>query len=199
MAATPIQSKQYANMQPARAVDRLTVQKLFLLVCLLHRETPSAELEEQYQMALSDLTMVQAAALTEKIRNDTKFWPAPARLRELAGLPDAEQRAQAAEEQTRNIALAGLQRVLDSMRMARVHKDGIARDKWTDEAHVRGDPKITAVLTKFGGTFACAIDILISHPQLLDGSEQGESLGLTLSSIEKLEKRWIAAWKAVNQ
>jgi hypothetical protein len=143
-------------------------------------------------MALSDLTMSRVPLLTEKIRKETKFWPPPARLRELAGLPDPEQGAQ-------EVALAGLQRVLDSMRMARVHKDGIARDKWTDEAHVRGDPKITAVLTKFGGTFACAIDILISHPQLLDGSEQGESLGLTLSSIEKLEKRWIAAWKAVNQ
>src|ERR1700761_354801 len=87
--------KTASSLVERKPVTREMIDRIFSLICLLHREQETEVLQELYWQGLSDLTDGQAALLGSLIVRETEFWPAPARLRRLVGIPSAED-AQAA-------------------------------------------------------------------------------------------------------
>jgi hypothetical protein len=184
-----VQSHPSSSITASRSATRAAVDQLFSLLCLVHRAERSQELAELYWMGLSDLSQDQIAKLGTLVLKETNFWPSPGRLRELLGLPTA------AELEEREAA-EGLRSVLASLRP--VARDPRRRDVWMAKAILMED-RIGRTLARFGsGDVECAVRVLCQHPTFAGRDAERESLGLELSAIEKLERRWLAAWKAVQ-
>jgi hypothetical protein len=60
--------------------------------------------------------------------------------------------------------------------------------------------EILATLEILGmGDKKAGVELMARHPALSKNAEEYESLGLRLSAEEKLEARWMTAWKKVNR
>ena len=189
MTATSARQNQSAAL--TKPVTRAAVKNLLSVICLTHRAEPTKELEEIYWLGLSDLTTDQISKLALLVVRQTKFWPSPAVLREMVGLPTAEQVVE-------SNALAGLSTLLKALRMF-ITWEPLKRDKWLEELSAQKDDPIRKTLIQFGnGNLECAINLICLHPALRRGDEEPEALGLELNAVQKLEQRWIAAWRNVN-
>jgi hypothetical protein len=89
--------------------------------------------------------------------------------------------------------------VLKSLRV--VSNNGRLREPWISEATERaaqGDRIAKTVLGFGSGLFETALHLLLLHPFLMHPDDT-DGLGLEGSAVQKLEQRWLAAWKAVQQ
>lgn len=190
-AGTSHPSNPSSQIELAKPIDRETSDRIFSLVCLIHREQETQTLRELYWQGLGDLTMQQARQLADLIVKETEFWPTPARLRRLAGA----QRTPTPEQIEEADALRDLGAALDTL--APASRDSRRREQFI--AQLKADMtnhRITKTISSFGsGSLAAGLELLCGHPRFTRPDEGREALGLELSSIEKLERRWIAAWK----
>lgn len=131
---------------------------------------------------------------------ECKFWPSGAELLRLAGVPTAEEKIEHEAKDT-------LVNILDNLKETRVYCDNQARDMWVVGVPKNGclpismisTEKILPVLVRFGGgSLDGAVEILIQHPRFRSREEDVPGLGFDLSAMDKLEKRWLAAWKEVG-
>lgn len=172
-------------------INREMSDQLFSLVCLVHREQETDSLREIYWQGLKDFSMDQARAVAEAIVNETKFWPTPARLREMAGIPNLEER-QAWE------ASEALDRVLERIRPA--SRNAAIRADFV--AHIKtclADDPITKTLEAFGGNdLEYAVTLLCQHPKMLRSTDEREPVGLEMNTVDVFKRHWLAAWKKVK-
>jgi len=156
-----------------------------------------------YQETLQDLTADQlVTAFTRAQMEESRFFPPPARLRQLAGCETPDQ---CSEREARD----GLSWVM--WRLRRFGIEGRSR-KIVATAGIIGaigaigsieecpptPEPIRKALENLGeGDVERGVRLLAMHPMVqsyyVDAEQQG--LGLTLSSIEKLERRWLEAWR----
>lgn len=166
------------------------VAKLMAMLCLAHNRPLTNEMLEIYFLALS--TELSPERIEELIPIATKgceFWPSPARLLRLAGVLTTE-------EQIERDCAGALVEVLDTIAICHASRDDIKRRTMADQ--VDPDSSMGRILVKIGsGSILGALDMLSQHPRFSHGQER-EGMGLELSSIEKLEKRWLQAWREVN-
>lgn len=144
---------------------------------------------EIYFLTLStELKPEKIEALIPIALSQTDFWPSPARLLRLAGVPNREERIETE-------AAHALERVM--LEVAKVARDDLKRRRLVDEIEATApNERTTRALRIFGGGDLNAAMILMSqHPRLKRSDDEREGLGLELSSIEKLERRWLNAWK----
>jgi hypothetical protein len=145
------------------------------------------------QVLTAELKPEEIVKLIPRAVKEAKFWPSPAVLLGLAGILTGE------EKQQREAGDA-LLKVLNSLKPVR--SDPRRLDLWLVEADARrsqGD-RIVLALERFGaGDIRTAVEMLLLHPRLRGSSFEAESMGLELVAIEKLERRWLTAWKEYAQ
>ena len=115
----------------------------------------------------------------------------------LAGVPTQEERAE-------QEAMSALRLLLDNLKATRVFCDHDRRDAWIKEVPERGilpisgEPaeKILAAMVRFGGgSLDGAMELLVQHPRYRRSEDEPSGLGFDLSAVDKLEKRWVAAYR----
>jgi hypothetical protein len=194
------QNNRSANIEPNMPVTKTMVRDLVSWLCLLHNREQREIMDELYWRALSDLTVGQMSQLATLVLKETEFWPSPARLRRLVGIQTQEEREKQAAEVEQRGAKEGLEQLLRSLRP--YSRDAQRRTKWIaglKEQPLAEDP-ITKALVQFGGgNLETGVEMLCLHPTFKRSDEESESLGLIMNTIDKAEKRWIAAWHEANR
>lgn len=143
------------------------------------------------------LTPEQILALAEKAVEECEFWPNPARLLRLAGIPSEEQKKEADNTQTEKDALDGLAWFLKVLRGFR-HESTETRIKRMGELKVPPLSEKTWVktLVKFGGgNLDSGVELLLQHPSLRQNGDEVSGFGLDLNSVQKCEQRWVKCWR----
>lgn len=181
------------------------VRSLVGIICLTHQREQTDELDQLYYLGLSDLTTQQFQQLPERVIRETEFWPTPAALRKLAGLETEGQRSEREGLEALSFVLQRIRRHGIEGRPKRgalIRAAGRDPDgKWQQEEyeeipapHVQ--PRIIAALEELGeGDLKAGVRQVARHPILLSENEDRQPLGLEISAIEKLERRWLDAWR----
>ena len=174
-----------------------------------------------YLAALQDLTDEQViTALSRTAREEARFFPPPARLRELAGAETSLQRSEREAKDELNWLLFWIRQFSVEGRPKRgrcIREAGWTSDdttapmgkfvrvpewqpaeyEWTQPTPIPDRTK--AALCELGGGEAYeGMKLLGAHPLLTSDKDEYPSLGLRLSAMEKLEARWIEAWRRTD-
>lgn len=167
------------------------------------------EVQAAYSIALEDLAPEQLALAFSRASRESKFWPSPAVLRELAGIetPDQSSERQAREDLEwllwflRRHGIEGRPRHGACLQEA--GRDGTG--EWQPALYelIPAPPipeRVRNTVAELGaGDGKVGVQLIASHPLLSKDLDEYPTLGLKLSAIEKLEARWIAAWKKANR
>lgn len=161
-----------------------------------------------YVETLAQLTDEQViVALTRAQNEESKFFPPPARLRELADIetPDQCSERQAREGldwviwRIRKHGVEGRCRRGALLRSAGRDESGYHAEEWEQIPPPPTPDPIRSALEQLGaGDVEAGVKLIAEHP-LVRGADEYPSLGLKLSAIEKLEARWIEAWRKANR
>ena len=90
-----------------------------------------------------------------------------------------------------------LGKILQSLKETRAAYDFEQRDKWIQRGR-EIDDHVFASLLKFGdGSIDLAVSLMCQHPFFKRRDDEREGLNLELSAIERIEKRWLEAWREV--
>jgi len=163
------------------------------MICLAQRQDPTEAIEGIYQLGLSDLSMEQIGRLMLMVPREADSWPNPAQLRRWLGLP-------AIEEQQEQEAGAVLREILEVIQGESLAFDSARRQAWLAGARSHASGRKWRALAIFGGgSVTSGIELLCLHPRFLRQEDRREVLGLELNSIERLERRWLAAWREAGQ
>ena len=184
-----------------------TITYAITLLAGCYERPVAAEAYVLYLEALADISEASIAEAFERAgREESRFFPPPARLRELAGAVTADQ----AEEQA---ARAALEEVVHKIRLhgsgeamrpyVRRKPEAPKEGTWTShpqyftiiEPTLPPERSRRALeLLGYGDRYA-GLRLVAEHPTLRSDSADVEPLGLDLNAIERLEKRWIEAWQ----
>lgn len=189
---TPGPSSPSGHIELSTPVTEPAIRDLVSLLCLVHQREQSREMDQVYWLGLSDLSMAQARRLGEMIPRETEFWPSPCRLRKLLGIQSTEDLAESEAAHVLECVLTSLEpHVADPKR----------REGWIE--HVKAnkppsDPVLRAITRIGSGSFESGVEWLALHPRFRGAGDARESLSYELTAIEKLEARWLAAWRGAD-
>ncbi|MGP8269128.1 MAG: hypothetical protein ACLQLH_03595 [Terracidiphilus sp.] len=192
----------------ASSKKKIGLTKALTILSLFYERPVTKEVQEVYWEALEDLTPEQLAQAFSRVTLEQKFWPSPAVLRSLAGV-------ETFDELRRKEAMDGLHWLLGLLRRHDVElrptetvvtpagRDG--NGKWREATYTLTPApeipdEIRATLSDLGcGDRKAGAELIARHPALSRNPDEYETLGFRLSAEEKLEARWLAAWRKVNR
>lgn len=185
--------------------EETTIQHLAALASCFERPFPKL-VQAMYLETLSGLTEEQVITALERAQHqEAKFFPPPARLKELAvdETPD-----QCSERE----ALDGMQWVIWRIRRhgveSRARNGALIRAQGRDEQGVWHEAeyeqipppptpeRVRNTLEEFGyGDVQTGVKMVAEHPLVKYDPDEYPTVGLRLVAIEKLEARWVQAWR----
>lgn len=161
-----------------------------------------------YLKYLSDLSPSQLETAFDRAGKECEFWPVPAVLRRLAGTETA---AQYSERR----ALEDLSFLVEYIRKHGI--EGRARNGVMIEPEHRDENRnlvparfekippppipdsVHNAVAEFGyGSQLDGVKAVAEHPALCKDPDLYANPGLKMAMVEKLEQRWIAAWRRAN-
>jgi hypothetical protein len=178
---------------------------LTLLSLPYERPITQPEVFALYRETVEDLTAEQViTALARAQTEEGKFFPPPARLRELAGM---EKPGQCSDR----LAREALQWVMWRIRnhgvggVAKRGKSlGVSNERPPEEQFewipcpVTPGPVRRALEEFGGGDVEAGVQLIALHPMLSKSRLDGFMMGPVVSAIEKVEARWHDAWVRTN-
>lgn len=184
--------------------EAATAAHLTLLATCYERPFPNP-VQELYLACLAELTEEQAiTALSRATLEESRFFPPPARLRELGGCETENSRSE-------REAQDGLQWVLWRIRKhgteGRPARGAMIRDATREHQAVYESipcpttpEPIRNTLEELGaGNVQAGVTLMAMHPLLDRDPDAYDNLSFRLSATEKLEQRWLEAWRRANR
>lgn len=180
------------------------IQKGLLELSLLWERVLPEQAQLAYLKHLRDLTQEQIALAFDRAAKECEFWPVPAVLRRLAGV---ETESGSSERQARE----GLQWVLWRIRKhgtaGRPARGATIREATREHQAVyesipcptTPEPIRTTLEELGAGDVQAGVTLMAMHPLLERDPDAYDNLSFRLSATEKLEQRWLEAWRRANR
>lgn len=161
-----------------------------------------------YSEALEDLTAEQLAQAFSRAETELEFWPSPGKLRQLAGIETPPQFSERRAKED----LSFLVSVLRDHGIQGKPKNGALiqpehRDEERNFVQARYEKipppplpdTVRNALAELGdGDRMEGAKLVAMHPMLSKDPDEYPTLNFKLSAIEKLEARWLEAWRRAN-
>lgn len=178
------------------------------LSAFFERPTPEA-VQLAYLDRLQHLSSEQLQVAFSRAGTECKFWPSPAVLLDLAGVETPDQ---CSEREAREALEWVIWRIRRHGVESRCRQGALIREQGRDasgEWHAAEyeqipppatpEPIRNALELLGAGDVQTGVRLIAQHPLLVDSLDEYPTLGLRLVAIEKLEARWIEAWRKVNR
>jgi hypothetical protein len=185
------------------SVAQIITQSMEILAACHNRQLTEATVAV-YLQALTDVPVVRVAEAFQVAVRESKFFPSPAHLRELAGMPTISQVSEAEADKVLRWLLWRIEKhgvdghALRGKLIVGERRDGkeIVDAVYEKIPAPELSERVVAALEYLGyGSQARGMALLAEHPLWALGVADYPTVGLRLTAAEKIEARWLEAWK----